>query len=150
MRRSPSGAPVGLRSAALAPIESTSRFPSQLEVLLSRVASGLSTLADARRLRDLLSGVVMDSEINITRLCKGVIEAAHRAGNEGVSEREAYRDFAQQDVSLVQFRLFIDSMARAGLIVRFGTDTLRATLKGLAYAGIDTRAPARVSRTAAA
>lgn len=92
----------------------------------------------------------MDSEINITALCKGVIEAAHRAGHEGVSEREAYRDFAKKDVSLVQFTLFIDSMARAGLIVRFGNETLRATLKGLAYAGIDARSPQCAARSAAA
>lgn len=92
----------------------------------------------------------MNSEINITALCKGVIEAAHRAGNEGVAEREAYRDFARKDVSLMQFSLFIDSMVRAGLIVRFGNQTLRATLKGLAYAGIDTRSPQGAARSIAA
>ena len=100
----------------------------------------------------------MDSRINgnqrlgrevepiITDLCKGVIEAAHRGGMEGVRERAAYRAFADRGVSLLQFNLFVESMARAGLVVRFGQDTLRATLKGLAYAGIDTRTPVNGSR----
>ena len=85
----------------------------------------------------------------ITALCKGVIETAHLAGAEGVSEQEAYRPFAGRGVSLLQFKLFVESMARAGLIVRFD-DTLRATLKGLAYAGIDTRAAVSGARSVAA
>src|ERR1700681_4789958 len=88
-------------------------------------------------------GLGREVEPIITTLCKGIIEAAHGAGGEGVSEREAYTSFARQEVSLVQFNLFVDSMARAGLIVRFGNE-LRATLKGLAYAGIDARTPRRV------
>jgi len=40
----------------------------------------------------------------------------------------------------------LSEAVRAGLVVRFGQDTLRATLKGLAYAGIDTRAPVNGSR----
>ncbi len=83
----------------------------------------------------------------ITALCKGVIEAAHRAGDMGVSERDAYRAFASQGISLVQYRLFVDSMARAGLVVHFGQDTLRATLKGLAYAGIDVRVMVKGTRS---
>ena len=103
----------------------------------------------------------MDSKINgnqrlgrevepiITVLCKGVIEAAHRGGADGVTQQTAYRAFADRGVSLLQFNLFVDSMARAGLVVRFG-DMLRATLKGLAYAGIDARAPMNADRTLAA
>ena len=103
----------------------------------------------------------MDSRINgnqrlgrevepiITDLCKGVIEAAHRGGADGVTEQSAYRAFADRGVSLLQFNLFVDSMARAGLVVRFG-NVLRATLKGLAYAGIDARAPLNSGRTLAA
>ena len=103
----------------------------------------------------------MDSKINgnqrlghevepiITVLCKGVIEAAHRGGADGITQQAAYRAFADRGVSLLQFTLFVDSMARAGLIVRFG-DMLRATLKGLAYAGIDVRAPMNANRTLAA
>jgi hypothetical protein len=82
----------------------------------------------------------------ITVLCKGVIEAAHRGGADGITQQAAYREFADRGVSPLQFDLFVDSMARAGLVVRFG-DVLRATVKGLAYAGIDARAPMRPSRT---
>ena len=92
----------------------------------------------------------MDTNVDITMLCKGVIEAAHCAGNEGVSEREADRPFADRGVSLVQYKLFVQSMARSGLIVLFGDETLRATLKGLAYAGIDGRAPINGARRVAA
>ena len=100
----------------------------------------------------------MDSTINgsqrlgrevepiITALCKGVIKAAHRGGADGITEQAAYREFADLGVSPLQFDLFIESMARAGLVVRFGA-VLRATLKGLAYAGIDARAPMKPSRT---
>ena len=88
-------------------------------------------------------GLSREVEPLIATLCKGVIEAAHRADGQGVSEREAYRAFAGLGVSLVQYNLFVDSMARAGLVVRFG-DHLRATLKGLAYAGIDGRTSRRV------
>ena len=99
----------------------------------------------------------MDSTINgsqrlgrevepiITVLCKGVIEAAHRGGADGITQQAAYQAFADRDVSPLQFNLFIDSMVRAGLVVRFG-DVLRATLKGLTYAGIDARAPMNPSR----
>jgi hypothetical protein len=82
----------------------------------------------------------MEASITTT-LCKGIIESAHEARGDGLSEQDAYKAFADQGVSLLQYRLFVESMTRAGLIVRFGDDTLRATLKGLAYAGIDTRPP---------
>ena len=100
-----------------------------------------------------MEGSIKDVGPIIATLCKGVIESAHRAGNDGVSEREAYRPFAERGVSLLQYKLFVESMARAGLVVRFG-EMLRATLKGLAYAGIDGRAvvigspPARGKRAA--
>jgi len=105
-------------------------------------------IQSAVQLRKLIDDLRDVSEVEpiITDLCKGVIEAAHRGGMEGVRERAAYCAFADRGVSLLQFNLFVESMARAGLVVRFGQDTLRATLKGLAYAGIDTRAPVNGSR----
>jgi len=80
-----------------------------------------------------------EAEQLISNLCKGVIGVAHAAGRPGALESDAFLEFSHRGASLAQFNLFIESMARAGLIARSGDKRLHATVRGLAYAGIDAR-----------
>jgi hypothetical protein len=136
---------------------------AHVEEVLVRVATGTSTARDAALLRKLLSintgfpianhlaehqEIYMDSSSSgsavpapegeplIAILCKAVIKAAHETGSAGLAEADAYPVFGRRGVSRLQFELFIESMARAGLVVRGDKGVLCPTVRGLAYAGI--------------
>lgn len=78
----------------------------------------------------------------ISALCKGLIISAHHAGGAGIAEGEAFLAFSAQGASLAQFNAFVGNMVRAGLLERHADFGLKATPRGLAYAGIDVRGQA--------
>jgi hypothetical protein len=133
-----------------------------LDSLLERVATGLSTAADAVRLHTLLcnGGPMNHSSTDVsppepaleplvTILCKEVIIAVHSGGAKGLAIDEALRSFGRRGISRLQSDLFIESMTRAGLVAGGSEGRLHATVRGLAYAGINPRGAVAGSRVAA-
>jgi len=82
-------------------------------------------------------------------LCKEGIIAVHSGGAKGLAIDEALRSFGRRGISRLQSDLFIESMTRAGLVAGGSEGRLHATVRGLAYAGINPRGAVAGSRVAA-